>query len=171
LRVLGAGFTTTPAGCDGGAQCRFFDNDRSWLTACGWFGPFGAYTKAQFLEMARLADHVRVRAGEVLIVEGQRSKEVFLIVFGVVGVTQGEQAVNTLGPGDFFGQPATLHCGPRNATVTAISDLEVFAIGPREFDAMLEIPGFRYALLTSMANRLDAVDAHRAGVHPLHRKQ
>jgi CRP-like cAMP-binding protein len=52
--------------------------------------------------------------------------------------------------------------GPRNATVTALSDLDVLIIGPREFAATADIPGFRDALLKSMARRLRTVDARLA---------
>ena len=52
--------------------------------------------------------------------------------------------------------------GPRNATVTALSDLDVLIIGPREFSAMAAIPGFRDALFRSMASRLRTVDARLA---------
>jgi CRP-like cAMP-binding protein len=46
--------------------------------------------------------------------------------------------------------------------VTALSDLDVLIIGPREFTAMADIPGFRDALLKSMANRLRAMDERLA---------
>ena len=51
--------------------------------------------------------------------------------------------VNTLGSGDFFGELAAMDPGPRNATVTALTDLDVLIIGPRELSAMSDIPGFR----------------------------
>jgi CRP-like cAMP-binding protein len=47
---------------------------------------------------------------------------------------------------------------PRSATVTATTDLDVLIIGPREFEAMMEIPGFRNALLTGMSRRIREAD-------------
>ncbi len=52
-----------------------------------------------------------------------------------------------------LGSWAALSRGIRNATVSALSDLELLIIGPREFNAMAQIPGFRDALLKKMANR------------------
>ena len=52
--------------------------------------------------------------------------------------------------------------GPRNATVTALTDLDVLIIGPRELSAMSDIPGFRGALFRSMARRLRIVEARLA---------
>ena len=116
-------------------------------------------TEVQLGEVARLAERIQVGEGEVLAREGRIGREFFLILSGTVAVTQKGRRVNTLGPGDFFGELAALDPGPRNATVTALSDLDVLIIGPREFAAMADIPGFRDALLKSMAGRLRTVDA------------
>jgi CRP-like cAMP-binding protein len=119
-------------------------------------------THAQLLEVARLAERVQVGEGEVLAREGRIGREFFLILSGSVAVTQKGRRVNTLGPGDFFGELAAMNPGARNATVTALSDLDVLIIGPREFAAMAAIPGFRDALFKSMAGRLRKVDARLA---------
>ena len=111
-------------------------------------------TEAQLEEVAHLAERVQVGEGEVLAREGRIGREFFLILSGSVAVTQQGRRVNTLGPGDFFGELAAMDPGPRNATVTALSDLDVLIIGPREFSAMADIPGFRDALFRSMASRL-----------------
>ncbi len=123
---------------------------------------FEGCTRAQLQEVARLAERVQVGEGEVLAKEGRIGREFFLILTGTVGVTQKGRRVNTLGPGDFFGELAALNPGPRNATVTALSDVDVLIIGPREFAAMADISGFRDALLKSMASRLRTVDARLA---------
>ena len=119
-------------------------------------------TRAQLEDVARLAERIQVGEGEVLTKEGRIGREFFLILSGTVGVTQKGRRVNTLGPGEFFGELAVLNPGPRNATVTALSDVDVLIIGPREFAAMADIPGFRDALMKSMAGRLRTVDARLA---------
>ena len=119
-------------------------------------------TRSQLEEVARLAERVQVGRGEVLAREGRIGREFFLILSGTVAVTQKGRRVNALGPGDFFGELAAMDPGPRNATVTALSDLDVLIIGPREFAAMADIPGVRDALLKSMASRLRAMDARLA---------
>ena len=122
-------------------------------------------THAQLQEVARLSERVQVAEGEVLAREGRIGREFFLILSGTVAVTQGGRRVNTLGPGEFFGELAAMNPGPRNATVTALSELDVLIIGPREFSAMAAIPGFRDALLRSMASRLRTMDAQLAATH------
>jgi CRP-like cAMP-binding protein len=112
--------------------------------------------------VARLSEQVKAREGEVLLTEGNCGKEFFLILSGTVEVVQKGRHVNTLGPGDFFGELVALHGGTRNATVTALSHLDLLVVGPRESNALLQIPGFRDALLKSMAGRLQTLDARLA---------
>ena len=81
-----------------------------------------------------------------------------MILEGTVTVTRGGRVVNVRHAGDYFGELAAIEAVPRSATVTATTDLDVLIIGPREFDAMLEIPGFRKALLTSMSRRIREAD-------------
>ena len=124
--------------------------------------PFRGCTNAKLREVARLAEQVKVGQGEILVREGQSDRELFLIVDGTVEVIQAGRRVNALGPSDFFGELGALNRGPRSATVTAESDVELLVIGPREFDSMAQIPGFRNALFSRMANRLRLVDAQLA---------
>ena len=119
-------------------------------------------THAQLEEVARLAERVQVAEGEVLAREGRIGREFFLLLSGSVAVTQMGRRVNTLGSGDFFGGLAAMDPGPRNATVTALTDLDVLIIGPRELSAMSDIPGFRGALFRSMASRLRTLEGRLA---------
>ena len=123
---------------------------------------FSGCKKGQLREVGRLAEQVRVGKGNILVKEGHFGRDLFLILSGTVEVTQQGRLVNVLGPSDFFGELAVFNRGPRNATVTALSDLELLIIGRREFDAMLQIPEFRNALLKMMASRLQTVDAQLA---------
>ncbi len=125
---------------------------------------FRACSKAQLREVARLAEHVEVGQGEIVVREGRNDRELFLILAGTVEVTQAGRRVNALGPCDFFGEVGALNRSPRGATVTALSDLKLLVIGPRELTTMAEIPGFRNALLKRMADRLRTVDARLAAV-------
>jgi CRP-like cAMP-binding protein len=130
---------------------------------------FRACTRSQLREVERLAERIQVASGEVLAREGRIGREFFLILSGTVAVTQQGRRVNTLGPGDFFGELAAMDPGPRNATVTALTDLDMLIIGPREFATMADIPGFRDTLLKTMARRLRAVDAQlQAARHESH---
>jgi CRP/FNR family transcriptional regulator, cyclic AMP receptor protein len=120
---------------------------------------FRGCTRRQLEAVSRLADRVSVAAGEVLTREGRMGREFFMILSGTVSVSRGGREVSTLGPGQFFGELGAVVPAPRNATVTATTDLDVLIIGPRELTSMFDIPGFRDALLSAMATRLRTADA------------
>jgi CRP-like cAMP-binding protein len=124
-------------------------HDVPWLAAC---------TDEQLAEVAKLAEHLDIQAGEVILREGRLGRELFVIIDGTATVTRGGRAVNVLGAGDYFGELGAIEAQPRSATVTATADLKVLIIGPREFDAMMEIPGFRNALMRGMSRRIRAAD-------------
>jgi CRP-like cAMP-binding protein len=72
--------------------------------------------------LADLVDEVLADEGEVLMAEGMQGLEVMMIEEGAAEVHQGGERINTMGPGDFFGELAVLGDGmPRTATVTALS--------------------------------------------------
>ncbi len=121
-------------------------------------------TPEQLEQVANLSERIQVAEGEILTREGRIGREFFLILAGTAAVTQKGRRVNTLGPGDFFGELAALDPGPRNATVTALSELDLLIIGPRQFSSMADIPGFRDALLRAMARRLRVVDERLAAL-------
>jgi CRP/FNR family transcriptional regulator, cyclic AMP receptor protein len=119
---------------------------------------FAACTEEQLLEMARIAERLHIQAGEVILREGRLGRELFVILEGTATVTRGGRVVNVRHAGDYFGELAAIDAVPRSATVTATTDLEVLIVGPREFEEMMQIPGFRNALLTGMSRRIREAD-------------
>jgi CRP-like cAMP-binding protein len=119
---------------------------------------FAACTDEQLAAIARIAERLRVQKGEVILREGRVGRELFIILEGTVVVTRVGRVVNEWGPGGYFGELAAIEAAPRSATVTAASDLDVLIVGPREFEAMMEIPGFRNALLVGMSRRIRDAD-------------
>jgi CRP/FNR family cyclic AMP-dependent transcriptional regulator len=119
---------------------------------------FAACTEQQLQQVARIAERLHIQAGEVILREGRLGRELFVILEGTATVTRAGRVVNVRQAGDYFGELAAIEAVPRSATVTATTDLEVLIIGPREFEAMMEIPGFRNALLTGMSRRIREAD-------------
>jgi CRP-like cAMP-binding protein len=94
--------------------------------------------------LSRLAHAARVRVvtdGAVLVRQGERGDEFFIIAEGEAEVTVRERGddrqVANLGPGDFFGEGALLGGGIRGATVRALSPLKALVVGQRTFWAEL----------------------------------
>jgi CRP/FNR family cyclic AMP-dependent transcriptional regulator len=120
---------------------------------------FRACTKQDLRAIARLADSDRCRAGEVLVKEGRRGNELFVIVEGEATVTRDGKDVATLGPGDYFGELAVLRPAPRTATVTATTDMELLIVTARELAILLtDVPLFSRKLLAGMAARIQEAD-------------
>src|SRR5271156_2127035 len=119
---------------------------------------FAACTEEQLLEMARIAERLRIQAGEVILREGRLGRELFVILDGTATVTRSGRVVNILYAGDYFGELAAIEAVPRSATVHATTDLDVLIVGPREFETMMEIPGFRNAILSGMSRRIREAD-------------
>ena len=137
------------------------DNDRSavagpeHLQGVPWFA---ACTEEQLSEMARIAERLHIQAGEVILREGRLGRELFVILEGTAKVTRAGHVVNILHAGDYFGELAAIEAVPRSATVEAATELDVLIVGPREFETMMEIRGFRNALLAGMSRRIREAD-------------
>jgi CRP/FNR family transcriptional regulator, cyclic AMP receptor protein len=130
-------------------------SDPTVLKGVPWFN---ACTEVQLAEVARLAERLDIGSGEVILREGRLGRELFVILEGAAIVTREGRVVNELAAGDHFGELAAIEAAPRSATVTATTDLQVLIIGPREFEAMTAIPGFRNALLAGLVRRLREAD-------------
>jgi CRP/FNR family transcriptional regulator, cyclic AMP receptor protein len=142
----------------GVAMCAEPDGEESTdfgLQGVPWFA---SCTEAQLAQIARIAERLQVQAGEVVLREGRLGRELFVILEGTATVTRHGRVVNVLHAGGYFGELSAIEAAPRSATVTATTDLDVFIIGPREFETMMDIPGFRNALLTGMSRRIRDAD-------------
>jgi CRP/FNR family cyclic AMP-dependent transcriptional regulator len=121
---------------------------------------FSACSKKELQMLAKRAEDVKVDAGKVLVSEGSAGAEFFVILDGNAKVSRHGQEVATLGPSQFFGDLALLDRAPRNATVTAVTPMELVVLGQREFSALIdEVPGFAHKLLAGLARRLREYDA------------
>jgi CRP/FNR family transcriptional regulator, cyclic AMP receptor protein len=114
-------------------------------------------SKKDLAQIAQIADELDLRAGKVLIREGDRGREFFVVVSGEVEVRRKGRKVATLGPGSFFGEMALLAQAPRSATVTALTPLDVLVITDRAFVALLDrMPEIWLKVARALAERVHA---------------
>jgi CRP/FNR family transcriptional regulator, cyclic AMP receptor protein len=114
--------------------------------------------------LGALTEEVDVPAGKVLIRQGELGDDMMVIVSGTVTVERDGAKVNTLGPGEFFGEIAMIDRGPRTATVTAEAPCRLLVINHREFHALMdEFPAVAAQVLVTLAHRLRSLDP--AAVH------
>jgi CRP-like cAMP-binding protein len=92
-------------------------------------------------EFAALVKHESFDAGEVIIRQGEVGDKFYIIESGTVDIIGEKQGVPfrevILASGDFFGEVALLTGAPRNATVIARDDVEVFTLAKEHFDQAL----------------------------------
>ena len=121
---------------------------------------FRSCSRQDLRRIARLADYDAAKSGEVIVREGRRGNELYVIVSGEAEVSRGDEAVATLTAGDYFGELAVLRPAPRTATVTATTDIELLIVTARELAILLnDVPLFARKLLSGMAGRIQDSDA------------
>jgi CRP-like cAMP-binding protein len=116
---------------------------------------FAHCSKQELQQIASIADELDLPEGKVLIREGERGREFFVIVDGVVEVRRKGRKVNDLGAGAFVGEIALLSKIPRTATVTAKTSVDVLVITDRAFMALLEKqPNLAVKVARTLAERV-----------------
>ena len=118
-------------------------------------------------ELQRLMDNakpVALRAGEVLMKQGDIGDSAFVVVQGEFVITkQSGQSVikiDVRNPGDVLGEMALLSQAPRSATVTAVTDCETLCISQQAFENLLSSSSTAaLAVLHWVMNRLSQNDA------------
>src|SRR2546423_843701 len=127
----------------------------AYLEHLGKVPMFSACSKKELQLIGRAAEDVRYKPGDVLVKEGATGREFFIIMDGKARVTRKGKEVNVLGPGDFFGELALLDRSVRNATVTAVSDMEVLVLEERAFRGLMDqITTMASKVMVGMARRL-----------------
>ena len=80
--------------------------------------------------------------GEVVFEEGDPGRALFVIVEGAIEITratgQGVYVLNTLGPGDAFGEIALIDDFPRSATARVTTAGKLLILYKSDFDGLME---------------------------------
>lgn len=116
-------------------------------------------------EIARLVEMtepVRLSAGEQLLKEGSEANEFFVVAEGEVDVTkrsgEGELPIAVVGPGGIVGEMAVIEDRPRNASVTARTDVTVLRVPRDALSGVLQRPETALAILRTVMGRLRSTE-------------
>jgi rhodanese-related sulfurtransferase len=88
----------------------------------------------------------KVKAGEVIVTQGERGDAFYLIWSGRAEVWKADiyddeqKLVDSMSPGDTFGDEALVTGGTRNATVKMIEDGELLVLGEQAFRELMSHP-------------------------------
>jgi CRP-like cAMP-binding protein len=109
----------------------------AWMQTAQWLGRcplFSGMTPSQRARFLRHGTRRTLAPGEVLIRHGEPGEAFYLVLSGHLCVTSPTgQRLADLGPSDHVGEVALLTSSPRNATVTALDDVVVLALGREPF--------------------------------------
>lgn len=120
---------------------------------------FAACSKRDLQIIARHMQVLAIPAGTVVMREGDHGDAFFVVLDGRATVDAAGRRVGGLGPGDHMGELALLDPAPRNATVTAATDMTVGVVDARTFAAIVrDVPALTTKLLAALARRLRARD-------------
>ena len=114
---------------------------------------------------SRQAATSRLRAGEVIVREGDAGASMFVVVRGeaVVTLEPGGQEVARIRSGGFLGEMSLLTGAPRNATVRALVDSELLEITADAFRRfVMAIPTAVQDIGVAVANRRAELEQRRA---------
>lgn len=87
-------------------------------------------------EAAQVLEEVDVAAGQTLFEAGEVGNRLYIIVFGKVKVHLQGRLLNTLGPGEIFGEMSVLDSEPRTASVSTLEDSRLLQLSQ---DVMYEL--------------------------------
>ncbi len=120
---------------------------------------FATWSSRDVRTIERVLEEVVVPPGRMLCEQGTMGREFFVIVKGQASVRRNDREVDTLGPGQYFGEIALLDRRPRSATVTSDTEMTLLVLGQRQFNGVLDtVPHFSSKLLAAMATRLREAD-------------
>jgi PPM family protein phosphatase len=122
------------------------------------------FARLQDRELLRVMQAVEVRAyqdGQVVITEGEKGDELFIVLSGKVAISRGGEVLTKLGAGEHFGEMALIRAVPRSATVNADGPAELIIIRRQDFFELLRTEHeiavkMLWQFLGVLADRLDA---------------
>lgn len=126
---------------------------------------FSGVDRRHLKRLSKLMVPRTFKAGDVIIKENDQAAGFFVIASGKVEVVRGAggdrpQVLNTLGPGDFFGEMALFEGFPRSATVRCLEDTECLAMTRWDFRAeMMSHAEIAVAVLETVVHRLRDTEA------------
>ena len=124
---------------------------------------FSDLRQRELEQVAQLADEVDLPEGHVLMREGERGSQMFVIASGEARVEHGGRQIAVLGPGAVLGEMALIAEGPRVATATLTKPAHLFVLAHREFHSLMEdIPAVRECVLNEVARRLRELEPEKA---------
>jgi serine/threonine protein phosphatase PrpC/CRP-like cAMP-binding protein len=98
---------------------------------------FARLNERELLRVMQVAEVLAFEPGQIVVREGDRGDELFIVLTGSVQIARGETVLLDVGTGDHFGEMALIRAMPRSATVTAMEHAELIALRRTDFFEIL----------------------------------
>ena len=117
------------------------------------------------LDMFGVEENPRIcEAGETIFRAYDMGAEMYVVIDGEVELSIDGKAIETLGPGEPFGEMALIDQAPRTATAVAVTRCELAVIPEKRFLFMIaQTPHFALQIMKVMADRLRRMNARLEG--------
>lgn len=97
--------------------------------------------------------------GEIITKEGDKSKNFFILVEGVVGIFKGDNKITEFSKeGTILGELSMILNRPRTATIKAMSSVNIISVEGDLDDIIKQYPAYSKKLIISLAERLAKAD-------------
>lgn len=126
---------------------------------------FAPLPESTLEQLAHALDEVSAPAGEEIVRQGDRGDRFYLVKRGALDVYVDGELVQSLEPGDSFGEIALLRDVPRTATVRARTDVVLYALDRRHF--LAAVTGFGPSLSAAEGVIGMRLGTGRAGIVPV----
>ncbi len=131
--------------------------DTDWLASVAFFEGFSS---SELSKVAALGERVDVSAGTELIDQGRIGDECYVIVEGAAAIHMQGEYITSVASGSMVGEMALVEFRPRNATVTAESDMVLVRFGITDFRKLLSAsPTTHDRVMALLSERLQANEA------------
>jgi CRP-like cAMP-binding protein len=112
-------------------------------------------SRSDLARISRIADEIELPEGKELIRENEVARQFFILTEGWAEVRRNGRKVNTMGPGDFFGEIGLVTERLTSASVTTTEPARALVITRASFKSLLrDSPGIQLKVLTALAQRV-----------------
>ncbi len=118
---------------------------------------FVDFSDREIAELLRVCDVHVFKPGEIVVRERDVSQDIFVVLSGRVRIGKAlyagdEKEIDSLGPGEFFGEMAFLDGGPRSANVSCVEESTLLRIDRHSFEKLVaRRPGIGYKVTMKIA--------------------
>ncbi len=116
---------------------------------------FSELSKKDLSRILQNSKETTHEAGQTIVTEGHEGAGFHMILSGQAGVVRGGRKVDTVGPGEYFGEMALLDGGRRTATVVAETDLVTLYLSQWGFKPLVrDNPQMAWKIVVHLTKRL-----------------